>query len=225
MLRELITPPAGPEFDIKVLTGQAFQFAAGDKVRLRAREWKTVIRFNPFECPTELEVVSHNAAGDVITVRGAPSALDLSMIPVGSVVYIPVPMPDGSPGEARMIAPKVAKYIDDNNRPLTPWPCDPATQLGEDDEGNDRGKLPQVPGFDLFSGLWSHRNDVRVVGLYAGGDKFACGIFHPAGYCKMRKSNTDMTGFCAVCRFVLVDAIDPDKHWWIDREYDSIYPD
>jgi hypothetical protein len=41
----------------------------------------------------------------------------------------------------------------------------------------------------------------------------------------MRKSNTDMTGFCAVCRFVLVDAIDPDKHWWIDREYDSIYPD
>jgi hypothetical protein len=225
VLRELITPPSGTEFDIKVLTGQAFQFAAGDKVRLRAREWKTVIGFNPFECPTELEVVSHNAAGDVITVRGAPSALDLSMIPVGSVVYIPVPMPDGSPGEARMIAPKVAKYIDDNNRPLTPWPCDPATQLGEDDEGNDRGKLPQVPGFDRFSELWSHRNDVRVVGLYAGGDKFACGIFHPTGYCKMRRSNTDMTAFCAVCRFVLVDAIDPDKHWWIDGEYDLIYPD
>jgi hypothetical protein len=225
VLRELILPPSGTEFDIEVLTGQAFQFAAGDKVRLRAREWKTVIGFDPFECPTELEVVSHNAAGDVITVRGSPSDLDLTMIPVGSVVYVPVPMPDGSPGEARMIAPKVAQYIDDNNRPLTPWPCDPAAQIGDDDEGNDRGKQPQVPGFDLFSGLWSHRNDVRVVGLYAGGDQHACGIFHPAGDCMMRRSKTGATGFCAVCRFVLVDTIDPDKHWWIDREYDSIYPD
>jgi hypothetical protein len=225
VLRELIPPPSGTDFDITVLTGQAFQFAAGDKVRLRAREWKTVIGFDPFECPTELEVVSHNAAGDVITVRGSPSDLDLTMIPVGSVVYVPVPMPDGSPGEARMIAPKVAQYIDDNNRPLTPWPCDPAAQIGDDDEGNDRGKQPQVPGFDLFSGLWSHRNDVRVVGLYAGGDQHACGIFHPAGDCMMRRSKTGATGFCAVCRFVLVDTIDPDKHWWIDREYDSIYPD
>jgi hypothetical protein len=31
--------------------------------------------------------------------------------------------------------------------------------------------------------------------------------------------------FCPVCRYVLVDLIDPTKHGRLDREYAKIYPD
>jgi hypothetical protein len=41
----------------------------------------------------------------------------------------------------------------------------------------------------------------------------------------MRNSYSEDTAeFCAVCRFVLVDFIDPSKHDSIDRDYDAIYP-
>jgi hypothetical protein len=219
-----IAPPAGTEFDIKVELGQAFQFMAGDKVRLRERTHKQVLRRDPFECSSELVVVSRSAAGDVLRVRGSPNPVELARFGSGSVVYIAVPLPGGGAGEARLIAPKVAKYIDDNNRPLTPWPVDPAAQIGVDAEGRLRGSLTQVPAYDGHDGGWSHRNDARVVGLYSGGSRFGAGIFHPTGTCMMRNSHSDSSAFCAVCRFVMVDLIDPQQHWWIDRDYDKVYP-
>jgi hypothetical protein len=30
--------------------------------------------------------------------------------------------------------------------------------------------------------------------------------------------------FCHVCRYILVDDIDPSRHLFIDPEYDAIYP-
>lgn len=249
VVRAPIVPPTGPEFDIKVGVGQAFQFAAGDKVRLRARQRKKVLGRDPVECSSDLEVVSRNAAGDVLTVRGSPSVLELTFFLEGSVVYIPVPMPDGAAGEARLIAPKVAKFIEDENRPLTAWPCDPAAHLGLDAQGRLRGSLRQFPAFDTYPPLWSHRNDVRVVGLYAGGARLGCGIYHPAGLCMMRNAGAPVAAgvpapppapapgagagpapkeganpFCAVCKFVMVEYIDPGQHWWIDRLYDASYP-
>jgi hypothetical protein len=193
-------------------------------VRLRVREWKKVLRANPRECSSDLEVVSTNAAGDEVTVRGNPSLVELTLFGEGSLLYIPVPMPDGSAGEARMIAPGVAKFIADNDRPLTLWPCDPAAQLGRDDEGVKRGSKTQVPLYDGYLPSWTRRNVARVVGLYAGGGRYGCGIFHPTGTCMMRNSHSDTSAFCAVCRYVIVDLIDPMRHFEIDREYDAIYP-
>ena len=88
-----------------------------------------------------------------------------------------------------------------------------------------------------------------IVGLYEGGSGFPCGIFHPAGVCLMRAEHVPrktLTGkpivagfdtqgrripppgtlykFCPVCRYILVDVIDPHKHPAIDAEYDRIYP-
>jgi hypothetical protein len=221
-----IVPPTGEDFDLKLGPGQAFQFAAQDKVRLRVRAPKKVLGRDPVECSTDLVAVSANAAGDVLTVHGSPNPVELVLLTEGSVVYVPVPMPDGSDGEARLVAPKVAKFIDDNNRPLTAWPCNPAAQLGVDQDGNLRGTLDQLPAFDLYPPLWSHRNDTSVVGLYEGGSKQGCGIYHPAGACMMRNDGQDdkQAPFCPVCRFLMVEFIDPAQHWWVDQEYDKIYP-
>jgi IgA Peptidase M64 len=224
VLRAPIAPPAGLDFDLDVGLGQAFRFAVGDKVRLRERTFKKPLGLDPFECSSDLVVVSHNATGDVLTVHGSPSLLELALLPEGTVVYVPVPMPDGSPGEARMIAPKVASFIEDNNRPLTTWPCNPADHLGLDATGHLKGSLTQLPQFNVFSALWSHRNDARVVGLYEGGSQSGCGIFHPAGTCMMRNSHADKATFCAVCKFVMVDMINPVVHVDIDLDYDKSYP-
>jgi len=81
-----------------------------------------------------------------------------------------------------------------------------------------------VPEFTVSDILWSHKHDARVIGLYAGGFRQGCGIFHPAGQCIMRNANLAKNEFCQVCRFVLVEQIDARAHFWIDREYDPIYP-
>jgi hypothetical protein len=88
-----------------------------------------------------------------------------------------------------------------------------------------------------------------IVGIYEGGAGFPCGIFHPTGACLMRSgwvprrtlsgkpivAGLDTQGrrtpppgtlykFCPVCRYTLVDAIDPTKHPNIEREYAPIFP-
>jgi hypothetical protein len=54
-------------------------------------------------------------------------------------------------------------------------------------------------------------NNHHVVALYDGGDTFLCGIYHPTGSCNMR-SKGSKTGFCQVCRYIMIDQIDPTKH-------------
>ncbi len=72
----------------------------------------------------------------------------------------------------------------------------------------------------------------RIIGAYEGGNTFSCGIFHPAGACIMRSQvatrteqpitglrEKDVHSFCHVCRYLLVDHIDPRKHFAIDFFY------
>jgi hypothetical protein len=40
----------------------------------------------------------------------------------------------------------------------------------------------------------------------------------------MRDQHIDSSTFCPVCRYVLVDLIDPTRHFEIDLDYDDIYP-
>jgi hypothetical protein len=63
-----------------------------------------------------------------------------------------------------------------------------------------------------------------IVGLYEGGDQSTCGIFHPTGTCMMRRTHSDTAWFCAVCRYVMVDMIDPFYHYRIDQGYTLFYP-
>jgi hypothetical protein len=75
-----------------------------------------------------------------------------------------------------------------------------------------------LPGFLCF------KHKTRIVGLYSGGARWACGIFHPTGQCVMRDHDDADTEFCAVCRYIIVDFVDPIRHAEIDRDYAEIYP-
>jgi len=40
----------------------------------------------------------------------------------------------------------------------------------------------------------------------------------------MRNDHEETGQFCAVCRYVMVDLVDPFHHFRIDLDYDDIYP-
>jgi hypothetical protein len=62
------------------------------------------------------------------------------------------------------------------------------------------------------------RFGTMLIGLHDGGNRYRCGVYHPAGTCLMRKT-WDKTKFCHVCRYILVDRIDPSKHAVIDDDF------
>lgn len=201
----------GGNLNVPLLRSGGLQFAVGDPVFLRQRQWRKVIGRAPITSVL-LQVVAVNPNGSSVTVSGA-----LGNYPAtfgdGSVLYVPVWDPALPAVFLDLVAPKIAKFINDNKRPLTPWPCDPSDQPDS-----------QVPEFDGYDGFWSHKNDIRTIGLYSGGARQGCGIFHPAGQCMMRNSHLAVNEFCHVCRFVLVELIDARAHFAIDRDYDAAYP-
>ena len=63
-----------------------------------------------------------------------------------------------------------------------------------------------------------------IIGLYDGGALFHCNVFHPGGICMMRNRHVrEHQRFCHVCRYVLVDVIDPAKHGDLDAVYFKEY--
>jgi hypothetical protein len=71
----------------------------------------------------------------------------------------------------------------------------------------------------------------RIVGLYDGGMIYNCGVFHATGACLMRgglfrNSAGSVVPYtlCHVCRYILVDKLDPRKHAKIDSLYQQFYP-
>jgi hypothetical protein len=66
------------------------------------------------------------------------------------------------------------------------------------------------------------RPKADIVGVYEGGAEHDCGVFHPAGRCRMRDQNVITTPFCHVCRFILVETLDPTTHGPLDRFYPEV---
>jgi hypothetical protein len=105
-------------------------------------------------------------------------------------------------------------------------------------DDNKRQKARNLP-----SGLkrCKPRNKASIVGLWDGGAQYHCGVYHPTGFCTMRgriESNAvfnintgrvditrEIMPFCTVCRYVLVDLIDPRAHAPVESEYSEYYPE
>ncbi|PBQ33654.1 hypothetical protein CNR22_18350 [Sphingobacteriaceae bacterium] len=123
---------------------------------------------------------------------------------------------------AEMINNSVRLAITNNNRPMTaePYPGSDddiqypvLTQLTFDRSHNDEEKSI----YKKFDVLILHEN---VVGLFGGGGEASKDVYHPTGYCAMRGSDSkgDMP-FCPICRYIMVNRIDPSKHRILNEEY------
>lgn len=228
-----ITENSG-QFEIPLRLGHGLQFVTGDKVLLRVRKWNEPMQKKPdtLTLAQLLEVieikkfepgVTDPPPRDRIVVRpvnaGAVTLAELKRFQEGSIVYLPTPAPESVRDAvnypfAEMVPLNIKQAITSQNRPLTAMPCIDTT-----------GAFMQLPDLtNIEVNLRGKFFKPFIVGLYEGGGKDTCGIMRPAGKCMMRAHYEEHAFFCPVCRYVIVDFINPFVHFEIDREYGFIYP-
>jgi hypothetical protein len=221
----------GSIIEVPVVASHTAGFVRGEEVKLRARKWGSVLGLRPKTHPFGFRVEAIDSAKGLLTIsyKLATTAVgDLGDFSEGSLVYAPVPAPISVRSVkypyAKMISPIIESWIRTGGPLAGTLPGD---KDGPDPEMNDAYGTRVPAAIDFFSkilGLHSHRDNSRIIGLYPGGDFFAYGVFHPAGTCTLRgSSNVQDRPFCYVCRYVLVDAIDPSRHSLIDAAYERDY--
>jgi hypothetical protein len=204
----------------EVLPFHAFQLKLGTKVRFRARKpGVPLTRFTPGTEVSSGEFVvssSPSGAGDRVAlqlVSGAEGQGTLGRFKPGSFLFEPVASPAGTPLSeypfAELLTFGVRNWLSAKDAADPLFFCDPDLEFLAADDG--------LPAFEKFKATFSPRNNQRLIGLYKGGDRYACGTYHPTGICMMR-SPFDFNEFCAVCRYALVDLIDPTVHPDIEKD-------
>jgi hypothetical protein len=212
---------AGGMFLVPLQRG-GLQFTMQDRLLLRLRppgalRKASLVLPDTLAATQELQLAAPPGS-NVVSLKPAPGSTvtmaDVTRFGAGSILFAPTLAPASAGVRyAPMIARNIADFINATNRPLTVWPCVKDTT---------DVVTPIIPGVSLPGLCFKHKP--KIVGLYSGGDAFACGIFHPTGTCMMRTHDEDDSEFCAVCRYIAVDMIDPYHHEEIDRDYDDIYP-
>jgi hypothetical protein len=213
-------------FHVYVAREHGAGIAPGDGVRLRKRDPRTVIGRSPVTSIVEFQVVEvhpdniDDPADDsnmTIVVKNDSIGIDVRPFEPGSLVYVPVPDPAVPLPDPyfTLISPAAERIMNHTHGALTGAQCD------LDEQAADGGAFTQVPVEDP-NGHTQH--GPRLVGMYYGGDRYACGIVHPAGQCLMRDDDHAASRFCPVCQYVLIDRIDPHQHGRFDQDYAKEYP-
>jgi hypothetical protein len=224
VIADQITGAATGPFTIPVRTGHGLQFAIGDKLLLRVRLSGKPLKasVDALTSSEELAVVSRTTDSVVVSpvTAGSVTLADIqNRFAPGSIVFLATPAPSSvrsaSYPYAEIVALNVKTEITNGNRPL--W-AQPATD-------QTKGPTVQSPNLDKISlpGVWCNKNKPRIIGLYEGGYRYLRDIYHPAGTCMMRNDHEDTAEFCHVCRYIIVDMIDPSKHFQIDLDYANWY--
>ncbi|GAB3945969.1 hypothetical protein GCM10028805_15920 [Spirosoma harenae] len=232
----------GDTLIVQVEPGQAasLQTGTGFEIRSGNRRGPVVTLFrtpNPADADHDLiekalspllTVTSIDAVNNQITLTiPANSSLSAYLSTVdpneAMIVFEPIDMPDGQRSadypHAELISQKVLNHILVNPFAFNTNDAHQEVIPETSDNTNIPGHL--VP--------CCSRRKKEVIGLYAGGDQRHGGVYHPAASCMMRSSISDghYTELCAVCRYTLVNLIDPTKHRDFDADYmdRNIYPD
>jgi hypothetical protein len=214
--------PNGAAFDIGMVHGHAAGFKHGDLVRLRRRP----LLDHP-QPSGRLNV--DKVTGDVVTATPLPpGAITPADWPAGSVLIRPVrgaaTAADPNGPDLTLVAPIISDHLSASSLPLNQKPPPPAPACAVDTS-------TVQSALNLPAGLPVGRPKFKaqIVGLYDGGARYHCGVFHPSGACVMRALQvpgvaTTTYLFCPVCRYFLVDRLDPTKHGVIDLDYRKRYP-
>jgi hypothetical protein len=211
------------QFEIEVPPTRQPAFHQGETVFIRKREKGKVINRAPVTS-APYQITSVTDAGARIVVAPTQANTDLAGFVVGDVLYRRVPG-QSSGHQLRLVSPAAERILLTLKTTMTGLTCDVTAQAA------NGGGFTQVPQKSDPMGHVSAKDLPGLVGVYFGGARHSCGILHPVGRCMMRNSYQDVwhpkiipAPFCPVCRYVLVEQIDPNKHGIIDRDYDKEYP-
>jgi len=214
---------------VPVKPGQGTIFRANDIVILRERDPRGALQAVP-KLSDPMVVLAGSTADMLILgnphiafpYRTGVNTIAISAVSTnfsaGSVIYVPKPAHASvntlSYPYAELLAITVMNEITRRHAALT-------TRSFEDTRRSEvqQPDLSNIALPDCFN-----INRPTVVGLYSGGYRHFGKIYHATGHCIMRESHSHGREFCHVCRYLIVDAIDPSHHGVIDRAYDASYP-
>jgi hypothetical protein len=241
-----ITSSASDVFEMPIRASHAFAFPARDQVvHLRFRNvdfaYRDVRFVDEASYLTKLPKLSVALRFVESFQTGSPSVMNVRLrfdsalnfqypnlvqpgsfaaeFPAGSIVFAPTQAPAVAYDAtnypyAELIAKNIREHITQRVSSGQPGAV-----------GGASSGFPETPdysGFTFPSGFASAQQPL-VVSLYEGGLGNDTGMFHPTGNCMMSDQSSGAQ-FCQVCRYMLVDAIDPGKHYFLDQEYDRVYP-
>jgi IgA Peptidase M64 len=205
--------PDPVQFVVRLRKGDGKPFAKKDLVRIRK---------SPVRQPTSSDPYAHILfevdfiGPDAVTVsykNGGGPHVDLSLFnPSDKYLLVCTSIRPGI--EFRLVADPILNRIATINAPLTGAVC----VVGG-------GANPVTSPTNLPSLSKRPPNNAEIIGLYEGGGYHDCGVFRPAGRCRMRGGDPKTIPFCHVCRYVIVDTVDPTRHGELDTKlYDKVYP-
>jgi hypothetical protein len=224
-------PLAAGRLRVTLQPGHAANFSVGDVVRLRKRP------LLPNASVTDRFLVN------VVVNLPADQHVDLEQLfvgpfdspnwPAGTVLMAPVRGPDPNPAgrvygpDLELMHTTVRARINASRNPLNAGPAEAANRACV-------GGQPIPTPATNFTAAAPRPNPPRysswLVGLYENGNIYDCDIYRPTGICLMLSLSFGLPGvqrsyqFCPVCRYALVDLIDPSKHGDIDKDYARKYP-
>ena len=209
----------GP-FHVKMRKNHGYQFGRDDIVRLRTRPLPTAVTSD------RLKINRMLGDGDLIELVLLPgSTLNKDAFPAGSILISPKRKkdnPDGSLGDdLELVDPSVRARITATHNPLNATDGDPPNRPCIGDE------LPTPTGATNFPGGTAPNPPMYsswIVGLHESGATFDCDVYRPTGVCILRQHTfaDAVTGrdrgyeFCPVCRYAMVDVVDPFWHRDVD---------
>lgn len=223
-------PDVGPSIvTVTLMAGHARPFKTGSVVLLRRRHLPWGLKEHLHTGPLQTESLTITEIdGDVVTLRRGGG--DVKHFAAGDLLIQPVLHTDGKP--LTLVAPNIIAHINRGqplwayppppSPPVAPISVTPPTNLpggrlfwvGRKYGGDEKKKMPRMRA--------------RLVGLYEGGGTYDRGVYRPAGICLMRglwEGYFGLYPFCPVCRYFIVDRIDPTKHKELDKEYAKEYPE
>jgi hypothetical protein len=145
--------------------------------------------------------------------------------PAGSVIYVPK---KDNGDISTLVKNPVLIFMENQNYDPAASPSIPngialstnynSTDPTKSDEPHVTADYPPwIPGFT------EPCQRFKLIGAYEGGYRYTINVFRPSGACKMRAHYRARAEgeFCFVCKYLLVNRIDPSKH----GELDALYPD
>jgi hypothetical protein len=158
----------------------------------------------------------------LITTGGLTTAdYNLAAFALGSFMY--TPLHDAAGTIRTLIDPDVLADLAANGAfgQLTVDQCTGvAAPPPENPAGDPTGRRsPRIRPAGMSFWLPDH----EVIGYYEGGGIFRCRVYRPTGHCRMRHHYDYRTSthveFCFVCKYRIVEAIDPSRHPALEAEY------
>jgi hypothetical protein len=222
-------PLGGNRYHVTLAAGHGAPFVVGDVVRFRVRP------LPPAPGHSDRFIVTAKGVDQLDVEALTAAAFAPAGFAAGSVLIRPARANDPDVpnrvfgNDLELMHVTVRARIDATHNPLNAAfgaaanrPCPGVPLLTPTPATNfPGGHAPKPPMFSSW-----------IVGLYENGLSYDCDVYRPTGVCLMRAqhfrdapSKTESAyQFCPVCRYVLVDAVDPSKHGAIDDEYAPRYP-